>query len=133
MTLDHELDTFGYETDPHPKSRTIINDWLENEAFIDTFQHFYPHDKSYNYRTKECKLKSRLDYCLTSPNVILFIKHIPHIAHNYANTDHSSILVEIDVTNTSRGKGIFRCPPNAHNDPSYQRLIKNSIKKKYFC
>ena len=36
-TLDPENDTLGYKTDPHPKSRTIINNWLENEAFIDTF------------------------------------------------------------------------------------------------
>ena len=49
-TLDHELDSFGYKTDPHPKSRTIINNWLENEAFIDTYRHFYPREKSYTFR-----------------------------------------------------------------------------------
>ena len=43
------------------------------------------------------------------------------------------ILLEIDVTNTGRGNGTFRCPPNAHNDPSYQRLIRNSIKKSIFA
>ena len=131
-TLDHKLDTLGYKTDPHPKSRTIINNWLENEMFIDTFRHFNPDIKSFTFRTKNCKLRSRLDYCLTSPSLIQYVKRISHIAHNYANTDHSSVLIEIDVTNTPRGKGIFRCPPNAHNDPSYQRLIKNSIKKSIF-
>ena len=29
-TLDHTLDTHGYKTDPHKKSRAIIQGWLEN-------------------------------------------------------------------------------------------------------
>ena len=119
-TLNHELDSFGYKTDPHPKSRNTINNWLESEAFVDTFRHFNPGVKSFTFRTSDRKLKSRLDYCLTSPSLIPYVKHISHIAHNFANTDHSSILIEIDVTNTSRGNGTFRCPPNAHTDPSYQ-------------
>ena len=131
-TLDPENDTFGYKTDPHKKSRHIIRNWLENEAFVDTFRHFHPGVKSFTYRTSNCKTKSRLDYCLSSPSLISFVKHISHFAHNYANTDHSSVLLEVDITNTSQGKGIFRCPPNAHSDISYQRLIKNSIKKSIF-
>ena len=66
-TLDHQIDTHGYKTDPHTKSRAVINNWLENETFIDTYRHLHPGVKSYTFRTKDCKLKSRLDYCLTSP------------------------------------------------------------------
>ena len=131
-TLDHQNDTHGYKTDPHTKSRLVINNWLENETFIDTFRHMHPGVKSYTFRTKDCKLKSRLDYCLTSPSLITHVKHITHLAHNYANTDHSSILLEIDVTNTPMGKGIFKSPPNVHTNTTYQKLIKNSIKKSIF-
>ena len=131
-TIDHTIDSFGYKTDPHPKSRAIIKNFLENESFIDTFRHFYPDTKSYTFRTKENKLKARLDYCLSSPSLIPSIKQITHHAHNYLNTDHSSIVLDIDLTNTPRGKGIFRCPPNAHNDILYQKLIKNSIKSAIF-
>ena len=131
-TLDHTLDTRGYKTDPHKKSRAIIKGWLENETFVDTFRHFYPDTKSFTYRTRNCKLKSRLDYCLSSPCLISSIKQISHHAHNYSNTDHSSVVMDIDITNTPRGKGIFRCSPNAHNDILYQKLIKNSIKRAIF-
>ena len=131
-TLDNTLDTHGYKTDPHKKSRAIIQGWLENETFVDTFRHFYPDTKSFTYRTRNCKLKSRLDYCLSSPCLVSSIKQISHHAHNYSNTDHSSIVMDIDITNTPRGKGIFRCPPNAHNDILYQKLIKNSIKRAIF-
>ena len=128
-TIDHTLDTFGYKTDPHPKSRATLSNLLESETFIDTYRHFFPDTKSYTFRTKENKLRSRLDYCLASPSIIPNIKQISHHAHNFLNTDHSSVIIDIDITNTPRGKGIFRCPPNAHNDIHYQKLIKNSIKR----
>ena len=131
-TIDHTTDSYGYKTDPHPKSRAVIRNMLENETFIDTFRHFHPDTKSYTFRTKDNKRKARLDYCLASPSLIPSIKQISHHAHNYSNTDHSSVILDIDLTNTPRGKGIFRCPPNAHNDVLYQKLIKNSIKRAIF-
>ena len=131
-TLDHKIDSSGYKTDPHTKSRAVLKNWLENETFIDTFRHFHPETTSFTYRTKDCKLRARLDYCFSSPSLISSIKHISHQAHNYINTDHSSTILDIDFTNTPKGKGIFRCPPNAHNDITYQKLIKNSIKKALF-
>ena len=128
VTLDHDMDAYGYKTDPHPKSRRVINGWLENETLIDTYRHFNPDTKSYTFRNKKCKLKSRLDYCLSSPTLIPYIKNISHLSNNYLNTDHATLVVDLDFTSSTRGKGTFRSPPNAHNDPIYTRLIKNTIK-----
>ena len=36
-TLDPQADTMGYKSDPHKKSREVINNWLTNETLIDTF------------------------------------------------------------------------------------------------
>ncbi len=56
------------------------------------------------------------------------------MANNYINTDHATVVVDIDTTNTIRGKGTFRSPPNAHNDPIYIQLTKNTIKRAlYTC
>ena len=44
------------------------------------------------------------------------------------NTDHATIVIDLDFTSSSREKGTFQSPPNAHNDPIYTRLIKNTIK-----
>ena len=110
-TLDHNIDSYGYKTDPHTRSRAVLKNWLYNETFIDTYRHFHPDTKSYTYRTRDCKLKARLDYCFSSPSLISSIKQISHHAHNYSNTDHSSTILDIDLTSTPRGKGIFRCPP----------------------
>ena len=61
---------------------------------------------------------------LSSPTLIPFIKNISHLSKNYINTDHATVVIDLDFTNTSRGKGTFRSPPNAHNDPTYIKLIK---------
>ena len=131
-TLDPQADTMGYKTDPHKKSRTVINNWLTNETLIDTFRYWNPDKKTYTYRTKDTKLRGRIDYCLTTPSLIPHTINIGHTAHNYQNTDHHTTVVDFDFTHTKKGVGIFRCPPNAHKDPIYQTLIKNTIKNAIF-
>ena len=131
-TLNHNLDQTGYKTDPHPKSRKIINQLLEQEIYIDSFRHLNPDSKSFTFRTKDNKKRSRLDYGLISPSLAPYLNNVQHIAHHYDNTDHSTILLEVDITNSERGKGIFRCPANIHNNTDYQILIKNTIKKSIF-
>ena len=131
-TLNHELDQQGYKTDPHTKSRKVINQLLEEEIFIDSYRHMNPETRSYTFRTKNGKKRGRLDYGLISPSLIPFLHTATHIAHHYDNTDHSTLSLEIDITNTPKGKGIFRCPPNLHKDINYQILIKNTIKKAIF-
>ena len=131
-TLNHKIDQQGYKTDPHTKSRNVITNLLEQELYIDSFRHLNPDKKSYTFRTKDGKTRSRLDYCLTTPALTQHLKEIKHIAHHYDNTDHSTISLEIDITKSEIGNGIFRCPPNTHNNLDYQILIKNTIKKAIF-
>ena len=126
------MDQKGYKTDPHPKSRKIINQLLEQEIYIDSFRHLNPESKSFTFRTKDNKKRSRLDYGLISPSLVPYLNNVQHIAHHYDNTDHSTILLELDITKSERGKGIFRCPANIHNNTDYQILIKNTIKKSIF-
>ena len=132
-TLNHNIDQQGYKTDPHPKSRKIINQLLDQELFIDCYRHLNPDTRSYTFRTRDCKKRSRLDYGLISPSLLPHLKSSEHLAHHYDNTDHSTISIEIDITNSKIGKGIFRCPPNIHNKTEYQILIKNSITKSIFA
>ena len=105
---------------------------LNQEIFIDSYRHLNHNTKSYTFRTKDCKKRSRLDYGLISPSLAIHLKNVQHIAHHYENTDHSTISLDIDITNSEKGKGIFRCPPNIHNNIDYQILIKNTIKKNNF-
>ena len=126
------LDQKGYKTDPHQKSRRVINQLLEQEVYVDSYRHLNPDSKSFTFRTKDNKKRSRLDYGLISPSLAPYLTNVQHIAHHYDNTDHSTISLEIDITKSTQGKGIFRCPPNLHNDINYQILIRNTIKKAIF-
>ena len=57
VTLNHQEDSKGYITDPHKQSRMVINQEIINESFIDLFTHTHPGEKSYTFRTKNCKKK----------------------------------------------------------------------------
>ena len=108
-TLDPQADTMGYKSDPHKKSRTVINNWLPNETLINTYRYWNPYKKTYTYRKKDNKIRGRIDFCLNSP----------------------CLVVDFDFTYTTKGVGISRCPPNTHNYPNYQKLIRNTIKLQY--
>ena len=91
-----------------------------------------PYKKKLQLLDKIQKLRERIDYCLTTPGLIPHTVNIGHTAHNYQNTDHHTIVVTFNFTYTKKGVGIFRCPPNTHNDPNYQELIRNTIKTTIF-
>ena len=120
-TLNHKIDQQGYKTDPHLKSRKIINQLLEQEILIDSYRHLNPEKKSYTFRTKNNKKRGRLDYGLISPSLIQF--HTNVTVHPYSNTDPSTISLEIDIKKSSKGTGVFRCPPNLHKNIDYQILL----------
>ena len=118
----------GYITDPHKQSRAILTKEIANESLIDLFNHTHPGEKSFTFRTKDCKKRSRLDLSLASPSLISSVVSLDHLAHAYSVTDHSSLLLKLDFTQTVQGKGTFRCPAGLHHDPVYHRLAANSIK-----
>ena len=49
-TLNENMDKKNYETDNHRRSRTVINNWINEGDFIDVFRAFYPDRHSYTYR-----------------------------------------------------------------------------------
>ena len=92
-TLNHAKDSSGYESDPHPKSRKVINSLIDNQEFIDSFRHFNPNKTGFTYRAfkkEKCDLRGRLDYGLISPSLLPFVKNVTHTAHNYDITDHAT-------------------------------------------
>ena len=70
-TLCPAKDRWNYSTDNHKKCRTVINNWIEEGDFTDTYRTFNPDVKSYTYRVREAEtkkviLQTRLDYGLSS-------------------------------------------------------------------
>ena len=70
-TLDPLLDKVNYKGDDHAKSREVINSWLMDEDFIDSYRYMYSDVRNYSYICDCDKTqKARLDYALVSHNLI---------------------------------------------------------------
>ena len=118
----------GYITDPHKKSRAILTAAIESERLNDLFPHFHPNERSYTFRTANKKKRVQLDIGMASPSMLEVITSFDHIAHPFSVTDHSSTFIKLDFTKSTKGDGIFRCPPDIHNDITYHRIACNTIK-----
>ena len=125
-TLDPKLDKVNYKGDDHAKSREVINSWLMDEDFIDSYRYIYPDERNYSYR-QDCDKtqKARLDYALVSPNLIDKISQVEHCFTNAS--DHATVSIEISTDMEKQGQGIFRAPPYIQNDPKYVKLAEEVI------
>ena len=56
-TLCHVMDRWNYQTDNHRKSRAVINNWISEGEFVDTYRAFHPETESYTFRKR---LRGRL-------------------------------------------------------------------------
>ena len=100
----------------------MINSLIDNQEFVDSYRHFNPRKIDCTYRAfKKDKrdLRGRLDYGLISPSLLPYVKKVSNTAHNYDVTDHATYSISIDITESKRGKGIFRFPPTMHKDIEY--------------
>ena len=104
VTLNHKEDSMGYITDPHKQSRAILTKEIANESLIDLFNHTHPGEKSFTFRTKDCKKRSRLDLSFSSPSLISSVISLDHLAHPYSVTDHSSLLLKLNFPQTRGGR-----------------------------
>ena len=98
VTINHLMDSKGYLTDPHTKSRDVITNWLLNGYFCDSYRDTHPDKLSYTYRTKDFGKSARQDYALASPELMNRITEVKHIANRYEVTDHSTLMLKLTST-----------------------------------
>ena len=81
-TLDYKRDRLNYSTtnDSHKQCRTLINNWFEQERWVDIYEHHHPGKKSYTWESKMTPgKKGRIDHCLLSPNLVKHTQYIRHV------------------------------------------------------
>ena len=119
-TLDPLLDKVNYKNDDHTKTREVINSWLMDKDFIDSYMYMYLDVRDYSYRHDSDKTqKVRLDYVLVSHNLIDKISQVEHCFTNASG--HATISIEISMEIEKQGQGIFRTPP-----PTYKMTLNMS-------
>ena len=96
-TLNPVLDQYGYVTDPHKKSRSTIQQWVDNGELADAVRHFYPTSPLFSWRTKNWEKKGRIDHLLVTPKLLGHIKDARYIFHEHSIMDHTSRIFTIDI------------------------------------
>jgi hypothetical protein len=123
-TMSTDLDHFNYVTDPHFKCREFLTGLETGKQFHDIIRSIHPGVKAYTWRENDGNKRSRLDIAMASPSLLNHVKEITQKCHHFQATDHSTF----DFINSERGPGIFRCQPSLHTNPTYQSLVRTSIR-----
>ena len=81
VTLDHNRDSLGYITDPHKFSRAVIKTTIEKETLIDIFDYCHSGERSYTFRTRNCKKEPGLILPSFISSIVAFVSF--HIVNGF--------------------------------------------------
>ena len=96
--LDMKLDSRNYiNTNPRPRTRNKIKEFLVENNLIDIFRELYPNKKAFSWRRFNTAKQGRLDYFLISEDLFGMVKDCK-ISPGY-RSDHSIVILEIRKCN----------------------------------
>ena len=122
MTLDKK----GGKNSTHTKAQKVVKDWMDSTDLVDAWRTQHPNDLKYTWsRSKPTKIFCRLDYFLVSQSLFDKVKS-SSIVPGY-NSDHSAVLLNIELNRIIRGKGYWKMNCSYLNNPDYIELIKKTI------
>ena len=126
LVLNLDLDKKGGNYSTHTKAQKIVIEWMESTDLIDAWRTQHPNDLKYTWScTKPTKIFCRLDYFFISQSLFDKVKSTK-IVPGY-KTDHSAVLLNIELNQITRGKGYWKMNCSYLNNPDYINLIKNTI------
>ena len=117
------------------KSDPLLRQWLLNRDFLDVYDELQPgevsftwfHNKLDSYRSRDpgstVGKMSRLDHILATPNLLSSIQSVEHVRVGRDVPDHKAVVIHLDWSHTTYGKGVFRSGANTQKDPIYQKQI----------
>lgn len=117
----------GAETHTNKNMRDILNTFIEESDLIDIWRKQHEHDRQFTYhcKYKRTNIFSRLDFFLTSfgiSNLVQKSSIKPSIL-----TDHSMIIITIDLETEARGRGYWKLNCSLLRDMEYVNLVKQTI------
>lgn len=107
-SLNPEMDLYNHSGSMHVKKREVINEYMELKDLRDVWRLKHPQDKVFTWRKPNVNqlIMSRLDYFLVSQDLFLRTNKI-EICTKYIS-DHSRVVLELDLSQTKRGKGFWK-------------------------
>ena len=123
------MDKSGGRKSTNCKSRDILHQKMNYFDLIDVWRLMNPDNKQYTWRRRNPEIKYRLDYFLTSFNIVNKIKRV-NIKPGF-RTDHSLVILEILPDTEKRGSGSWKLNTSLLLDKDYVQKIKTIIKDSY--
>ena len=126
LVLNHNLDTYGYVRENNLNAKKCVTSMMEELELIDTWRSENNSKKKYTWVSSKSPIKmARLDFFLVTPDIHAQIKkHTIGIGYR---SDHSLIGIEIDTSETPRGKGFWKFNASLLRDSNYIQAVQNEI------
>ena len=120
-----EKDLYNYQNQTRKKSTTFINQYIDQNTWIDVWRMQHLDDKRFTWGKKKPFKRSRLDYFVVSED-LLSLNPKADILSAY-KTDHNTIELTINISNHPRGKGSWKLNNELLKDIELTNLIKEEI------
>ena len=127
IALNPTMDTLNYNNNNNPRARTELINKISELDLIDIFRDLHPLKKKFSWKQWGSNKFSRLDFFLISNSLLPFIHKVDIMPTCYS--DHCPILLEIDFSRFSRGKGFWKMNNSLLKDSNYVEIVKNTIKR----
>ena len=127
LVLDQNIDTLNYQSVNNPLARLEILKKIAEHNLVDIFRELHPDSKKFSWKQWGNQKFARLDYFLVSNTLLPFVEKADILPTCFS--DHSPIILEIDFSRFSRGKGFWKFNNSLLKDIDYLEMIKNLIKR----
>ena len=124
--LDINKDKKNGRTDTHKKKREKITEIIDTYELIDIWRSQHQDILKYTWHSNnKPRIFCRLDYFLISENILNCVEK-SDIKTGY-KSDHSVVTLNINLSTTAKGPGVFKINNSILLDTEYQSNIRNSI------
>ena len=127
VVIDPNIDKNGGNKNTHTRCRTKLKELMDKFELIDVWRVFNKNKKVYTWHSNtRPKIFCRLDFFLLK-------KHMMNTAvkaeiKNSIKSDHSVVMIDIEINNIKRGPGIFKLNNSLLLDSTYKEKIQKAIK-----
>ena len=125
MVLNQGLDTKNYVRDNNVKARTVVLNMCKSMDLSDPWRMLNQNCKRYTWRQYKPVKMARLDFFLVTGDIlnnVLCVDILPAY-----KSDHSAILLEVKLADTSRGKGYWKFNKTLLYDEEYVKMVQDCI------
>ena len=125
--LDNELDCKN-RVPSHEKSVKILKQIIEDTDTVDIWRVRNPESRRFTwFKTKPKRTFSRLDWILINNGLQTCVTNCKIVPCSYS--DHSAVLLEIEINDVQRGPGFWKLNNLHLADENFVKTVKQTIEK----